>query len=95
MATDDDAPALCVNLRILSRLSTGEKLRSVRDKYYAVENGDSYVAGVLRWIRSDGREETCDAIEVRPRFLRAMPHPMHIRRLHLPESVRLVVVCAC
>ena len=62
----DDVSSMCVNLRILSRLVAGEKLRSVKDQYYAVEDGTTYQSAILRYLRRDSREQTCSAIEVRP-----------------------------
>ena len=61
----DDVSSMCVNLRILSRLTQGEKLCSVKDKYYAVQDGTTYQASLLRYVRNDSRRETCAAIEVR------------------------------
>ena len=63
----DDVSSMCVNLRILSRLAAGEKLRSVKDRYYAVEDGTTYQAAILRYLRQDSREQTCAAVEVRRR----------------------------
>ena len=63
----DDVSSMCVNLRILSRLTQGEKLCSVKDKYYAVQDGTTYQASLLRYVRNDSRRETCAAIEVRRR----------------------------
>ena len=60
----DDVSSMCVNLRILSRLAAGEKLRSVKDQYYAVEDGTTYQAAILRYLRRDSREQTCAALEV-------------------------------
>ena len=85
---------MCVNLRILSRLVAGEKLRSVKDQYYAVEDGTTYQSA-LRYLRRDSREQTCSAIEVRPcrvyTLLRmrlcAVPH----RRLRRIDFCRLCV----
>jgi len=61
----DDVSSMCVNLRILSRLAAGEKLCSVKDRYYVVQDGTTYQAAVLRYLRQDSRESTCAAIEVR------------------------------
>ena len=61
----DDVSSMCVNLRILSRLAAGEKLCSVKDRYYVVQDGTTYQAAVLRYLRQDSRENTCAAIEVR------------------------------
>ena len=73
----DDVSSMCVNLRILSRLAAGEKLRSVKDRYYAVEDGTTYQAAILRYLRQDSRENTCAAVEVRDRCLqlRAVSQP--------------------
>ena len=60
----DDVSSMCVNLRILSRLAAGEKLRSVKDQYYAVEDGTTYQSAILRYLRRDSREQTCAALEV-------------------------------
>ena len=65
----DDVSSMCVNLRILSRLTQGEKLCSVKDKYYAVQDGTTYQASLLRYVRNDSRRETCAAIEVRVRSI--------------------------
>lgn len=61
----DDVSSMCVNLRILSRLAAGEKLCSVKDRYYVVHDGTTYQAALLRYLRQDSRENTCTAIEVR------------------------------
>ena len=65
----DDVSSMCVNLRILSRLTQGEKLCSVKDKYYAVQDGTTYQSSLLRYVRNDSRRETCQAIEVSARRL--------------------------
>ena len=68
----DDVSSMCVNLRILSRLAAGEKLRSVKDQYYAVEDGTTYQAAILRYLRRDSREQTCAALEVSPLLVCAL-----------------------
>lgn len=70
----DDVSSMCVNLRILSRLTTGEKLRSVKDQYYAVEDGTTYQSAILRYVRRDSREQTCAAVEVRATPAAAIRH---------------------
>lgn len=70
----DDVSSMCVNLRILSRLTQGEKLCAVKDKYYAVEDGTTYQSSLLRYVRNDSRTETCSAIEVGCYLLRASLH---------------------
>ena len=50
-----------VNLRIISKIKSGDRLQCVNERYFGIERG--YLTFLWRWLRVDSRDNTLTRLE--------------------------------